>query len=358
MNAILLRLVLLGGVVVLSGCTTLSFYWQAFAGQMEVTRLARPLQEVMNDPGTGDDLKRRLAYAQDARDFASRELGLPDNASYRRYADLKRPFVVWNVFAAPELSLELRTQCFPVAGCVVYRGYFAKAAAEQHASALRAEGLDVYVGGVPAYSTLGWFADPLLNTVIRYPDLEIARLIFHELAHQVAYVRDDSSFNESFAVALEEEGLRRWIAGRAGLVEQERYTAYKDRQRSLMRIFAAARRGLADAYAGAGDEGARRREKTRILRALADDYATLKAGWRLGEADLRAYDTWVLSDLNNAKLGSIATYTRRVPQFRALLDTCNGELRCFYQKVSELAARPMEERNRRLDQLSPESLED
>ena len=358
MNAILLRLVLLGGVVALSGCTTLSFYWQAFTGQMEVTRLARPLEEVMADPETAADLKRRLAYALRVRDFASRELGLPENASYRRYADLKRPYVVWNVFAAPELSLDLRTQCFPVAGCVVYRGFFAKDAAERYASALRVEGLDVNVGGVPAYSTLGWFADPLLNTFIRYPDLEIARLIFHELAHQVTYVRDDSSFNESFAVAVEEEGLRRWISGHASPVEQGRYAAYKNRQRSLLRLFTAARRSLADAYAGSSDDGARRQAKARILQGLADDYGKLKAGWQLGEAELRAYDTWVLSDLNNAKLGSIATYTRRVPQFRALLDTCNGELRCFYQKVSELAVRPMEERNRRLDQLSPESLED
>ncbi|MBL8385202.1 MAG: aminopeptidase [Burkholderiales bacterium] len=325
---------------------------------MEVTRLARPVEEVLADPAAGADLKRRLAYALRAREFATRELGLPENASYRRYADLGRPFVVWNVFAAPALSLELRTQCFPVAGCVVYRGFFAEAAARRHADGLRAEGLDVFVGGVPAYSTLGWFADPLLNTFIRYPDLEIARLIFHELAHQVAYVRDDSAFNESFAVAVEEEGLRRWAQANAAPAERAEYEAYAARRRELLRLFARARRELAAAYAAPVDDAARRAAKARILARVADDYAGLRREWNLPAAQARAYDAWVLQDLNNAKLGSIATYTSRVPQFAALLAQSGGDIRRFHREAAALAALPREERNRRLDQLGPQSTED
>lgn len=346
------RFLLLVPALLLTGCSTMSFYWQAFNGQMEVTRLARPVAEVVADPATTADIRRRLAYAQRVRDYASAELGLPDNASYRRYADLKRPFVVWNVFAAPALSLELRTQCFPVAGCVVYRGFFARDAAEKHAATLRAEGLDVYVGGVPAYSTLGWFADPLLNTFIRYPDLEIARLIFHELAHQVAYVRDDSTFNESFAVAVEEEGLRRWMHGNASADERAAYTAYAARRRELLRLFVGTRRELGAAYAAPVDADARREAKTRILANLVERYTAQKAAWNLGEAQTRAYDDWVLKDLNNAKLGSIATYTQRVPQFAALLAASGGDLGRFYAAVAALAALPKAERERQLDQLS------
>ena len=337
--------------LLLSGCSTLSFYWQAFNGQMEVTRLARPLEEVVADPATSADIRRRLAYAQRVRDYASSELGLPDNASYRRYADLKRPFVVWNVFAAPALSLDLRTQCFPVAGCVVYRGFFAREAAESHAAGLRSEGLDVALGGVPAYSTLGWFADPLLNTFIRYPDLDIARLIFHELAHQVAYVRDDSTFNESFAVAVEQEGLRRWMIANADDADRAAYSAHAGRRRDLMRLMLGARRELGEVYATAVDDGAKQQAKARILRSLVDRYTAQKAQWNLGEAQLRVYDDWVLKDLNNAKLGSIATYTQRVPQFAALLAEVGGDLGRFYGAVAALAALPKAERERRLDQL-------
>jgi len=347
------RFLLLVTVLLMTGCSTMSFYWQAFNGQMEVTRLARPMEEVMADSATSADLKRRLAYAQRARTYASAELGLPDNASYRRYADLKRPFVVWNVFAAPALSLDLRTQCFPVAGCVVYRGFFSKDAADHHAATLRAEGLDVYVGGVPAYSTLGWFADPLLNTSIRYPDLEVARLIFHELAHQVAYVRDDSTFNESFAVAVEEEGLRRWMLGNADASARASYADYAARRRELIRLFVGTRRELGAAYAAPGDDGARREAKARILSGLVLRYKSQKALWNLSEVQMRAYDDWVLKDLNNAKLGSIATYTRRVPQFAALLAANGGDLGRFYAAVAALAALPKAERERRLDQLSP-----
>ena len=335
-----------------SGCSalsySLSYYWQAFAGQMEVRRLSRPVEEVLADSATGEDLRRRLAYAARARDFAVRELGLPDNRSYRLYADVQRPYVVWNVFAAPELSLELKTQCFPVAGCVPYRGYFAKDAADAHAAELRKSGDDVSVGGVPAYSTLGWFDDPLLNTFIRFPELEIARLIFHELAHQVAYVKDDASFNESYAVAVEEEGMRRWIKGNATPEQVTRFEAYRQRQQELIALLMRGRERLGAAYASGADVAAQRRAKAVAIDALKADYAQRKAAWNLSQAEQRSYDEWFYRDLNNARLGSVAVYTQHVAAFARVIAQSGGDMQTFHARVKELAELPRTERLVRL----------
>ena len=337
-------LLALGAALVLPGCSALGYYWQAFNGQMEVRRLSRPVEDVIADSATGTELKRKLAYAQRARDFASRALGLPDNRSYRVYADVQRPYVVWNVFAAPALSLELKTQCFPVAGCVPYRGYFAKEAAEARAAGMRAAGDDVYTGAVPAYSTLGWFDDPLLNTFIRYPDLDIARLIFHELAHQVAYATDDTAFNESYAVAVEEEGIKRWIAGNVGPEEVKRYQQFKAQQRSLIDLLMRGRAALAAVYAGGGDEAARRTGKARAIDALKADYETWKSAQRLAAEDAKRYDEWFYRDLNNARLGSAAVYTENVAAFTQLLAREGGDLQKFHAAVKALAALPRAER--------------
>ncbi len=218
------RIAALAVLLPLAGCSEVEFYWQGLAGQADLLARARPIPEVTRD--TPDPaLKAKLARIQDMRAFASRELSLPDNPSYTRYADVGRAYVVWNVFAAPELSLSPRQWCFPVAGCVAYRGYFSEADARAEAARLAAEGFDVHVGGVPAYSTLGYFDDPILSTFIRYRDAEVARLVFHELAHQVVYVKDDSSFNESFAVAVEEAGLARWQAAQAGGADAAQFAA-------------------------------------------------------------------------------------------------------------------------------------
>jgi predicted aminopeptidase len=332
----------------LAGCSAGAYYWQAFNGQMEVRRLSRPLDQVIAEPGISSDIRSRLEYARTARDFASAELHLPDNRSYRLYADLKRNYVVWNVFAAPALSLSLETQCFPIAGCVGYRGYFSEAAADAYAAQLRARGLDVYTGGVPAYSTLGWFDDPLLNTFMRYPELEIARLIFHELGHQVVYVKDDSTFNESFATTVEEEGLKRWMAGHATAEQKTRYAAFDQRRAQVMALFASTREKLATLYADPGPKEQGLAAKGAIFDNMRAEYARIKSGW----GDYSGYDGFVLKDLNNAKLGSIATYTKQVPAFKALLERENGDLARFYAAVKDLAALPREERDLRLTELA------
>lgn len=333
----------------MAGCSTTSYYWQAITGQMEVHRLSRPVEEVIAAADTPPEVKSRLEYARQARDFASRELGLPDNGSYRVYADLKRNYIVWNVFAAPALSLDLKSQCFPIAGCVTYRGYFSEDAARAYADQLRDQGLDVYSGGVPAYSTLGYFDDPLLNTFIRYPELEIARLIFHELGHQVAYAKGDTTFNESFATAVEEEGLRRWMAGHATPEQKTRYEQFTHRRDDIMGMMRRMRARLDDVYKGAGSDESKLAAKQAVFTDLRNEYEQMKKGW----GGFKGYDAWISRDLNNAKLGSISTYSRLVPAFNALLKSEGGDLPRFYARVKELADLSKEERNERLNALAP-----
>ena len=328
----------------LAGCSAVEFYWQGFAGQLDLLSRARPIPEVA-DSTPDAVLKVKLERVQAMRAFASAELALPDNRSYTRYADLGRPFVVWNVFAAPELSLTPRQWCFPVAGCVVYRGYFTEADARAEAAQLTAEGFDVHVGGVPAYSTLGYFDDPVLSTFIRYRDADVARLIFHELAHQVVYVKDDTAFNESFAVAVEEEGLTRYVAAQAGRPGAEQFAADAARMRRLrtdfQRLVRTTRDQLAALYASNLPDSEKRAGKAAAFAAMRGEYERIKAGW--GGAPV--YDRWFAGGVNNASIISAGLYADRVPQFAALLATEGGDLPRFYARVKALAAMPKPERD-------------
>jgi predicted aminopeptidase len=327
-----------------AGCSTVGYYFQAVNGQMELARKARPIPEVMADPGTGPELKARLDRVREIRDFASRELKLPDNASYRRYADLGRPYVVWNVFATPEFSVTPRQWCFPFAGCVGYKGYFKKAGADELAAALRSEHYDVFVGGVPAYSTLGWLDDPVLNTFVRYPETEIARLIFHELAHQVVYLKGDSTFNESFAVTVEQEGVRRWVAAHGTQEQQRQFDQARARQQAFVELVDKYRLQLAALYAQSLEPGEMRARKQEVLAQMRNDYRALQQAW----AGFSGYDWWFEQPLNNAQLASIAIYTQLVPGFEQVLRESGGDLPRFYAQVRELAKLTGPERQARL----------
>ncbi len=334
----------LAGALALGGCSAVEFYWQGLTGQLDLLSRARPIPDV--EASTPDDaLKSKLERVRAIRAFASRELALPDNASYTRYADLGRAFVVWNVFATPELSLTPRQWCFPVAGCVAYRGYFAEADARAEAARLTAEGLDVYVGGVPAYSTLGYFDDPVLSTFIGYRTADVARLIFHELAHQVVYVKDDTAFNESFAVAVEEEGLARWLASLAGKPEAAQFAADAARMKRLrdefQRLLGETRDRLAALYASDAPDAEKRAGKAAAFAAMRAAYERLKAEW--GGAPL--FDRWFAGGANNAGIAAAGLYTDRVPQFAALLAAERGNLPRFYERVKALAAMPKPERD-------------
>jgi len=324
----------------LAGCSDFEFYWQGIAGQTDLLARAKPISEVI--ASTPDaTLKRRLLRAQEIRLFASRELGLPDNRSYTSYADLERPYAVWNVFATPELSLTPRQWCFPVAGCVAYRGYFAEADARAEAARLKAAGDDVHLSGIPAYSTLGYFDDPVLSTFLRYREVEFARLIFHELAHQVVYVKDDTSFNESFAVSVEEAGIARWLAaqaGRRGTAEAAELATDAERGHELRVAFRAlieaTRDRLAALYASNASDEEKRAGKAAAFAAMRADYEALKGA----SSGSLAFERWFAAGANNAGIASVSLYADRVPQFAALLAAEDGDLRRFYVRVKALAA--------------------
>jgi predicted aminopeptidase len=331
-------------VTVLGGCTNLGYYYQAVEGQMQIWHRSRPIKQVIEDAQTPAQIRERLALVLRMRDFASAELARPDNGSYRKYADLERPFVVWNVFATGEFSVVPKEWCFPFAGCVGYRGYFSQADAERFAEDLKRQGLDVFVTGIPAYSTLGWFDDPVLNTVVRYPDAELARLIFHELAHQVVYVSGDTMFNESFAVAVELEGVDRWLARDGDPAKRTAFELYEQRKAGFVDLVMKYRNSLRTLYAGAAPDAEKRRKKAETFAAMKAEYLTLKSS-RGGYA---GYDRFFAAELNNAHLVPVATYSELVPGFRRLLAENGGDFKRFYAAVKELGKLSRTERATRL----------
>ena len=340
----------------LSGCADLGYYWQSVSGHVSLMEAARPVNDWLADSHTPEKLKERLELSQRIRRFAVTELDEPDNASYHRYADLHRSAVVWNVVAAPEFSLTLKTWCFPVAGCVGYRGYFNEAAARREAARLKAQGLEVSVYGVPAYSTLGWMnwagGDPLLSTFINYPEGELARIIFHELAHQVLYVPGDTVFNESYATAVERLGSARWLAEKASPAARDEYARFDARRRQFRALTQATRRQLAAIYkeneATALDRSALLAMKNRALQEFRDSYAKLKASW----GGYAGYDAWV-AGANNASFGALAAYDELVPAFEALFKREGGNWPRFYDAVKRLAALPKDERIKALEPNGP-----
>lgn len=328
-------------LAVVSGCASPGYYLHAISGQVELLNKRRPVEEVLNDPATTPQIRQQLELVQRLRDFASQELGLPDNRSYRTYADLERPFVVWNVFATPELSLEPKQWCFLFAGCVPYRGYFARNKADQFAASLKQDGYDVYIGGVPAYSTLGWFNDPVLNTFINRTEADLAGLLFHELAHQVVYVSGDTTFNESFATVVELEGVKRWFKNHGTAQQAEVYRQKIQRREQFIALVLKHKARLAEIYTSSSSDTEKRTAKARIFEELRNDYVALKKNWG-NHAD---YDKWFAQDLNNAYLAAIGMYHQHIKAFQKLLMQRDGDLTAFYRAAKEMASLPKNERD-------------
>jgi predicted aminopeptidase len=375
---LIVKLLILPLLLCLSSCADLGYYWQSVEGHISLIRAARPVDDWLADAQTPEKLKAKLALTQKIRVFAAVELKLPDNPSYKRYADLQRKSVVWNVVAAPALSLKLKTWCFPVAGCVGYRGYFSEAEAKLEAEELKKQDFDVSVYGVPAYSTLGWSnwvgGDPLLSTFISYPEGELARIVFHELAHQVVYVSDDTAFNESFATAVERLGGERWLAKYGSETAKAEYAVYDGRRRQFKALTKATRLQLTEVY----DENkpladnkyayiaiknrAKNENKTnehnqvkadiknKIIESFKSQYELLKTSWN-GYA---GYDNWV-KQANNAGFGALAAYDDGVPQFEALFEQQGGDWQKFYAAVQRLAALPKEARQQALKKINKDS---
>jgi predicted aminopeptidase len=339
------RRILLGAAAaLLASCSTLNYYGQAAQGQLSLIADARPIEDWLSDPGTTPRLRLRLATARQIRQYAVQHLGLPDNDSYKNYTALTRPYVVWNVVATPELSLKPLEWCFPVAGCVNYRGYYGRQDAQDYARQLRAEGNDVQVGGVTAYSTLGWFNDPLISTFINYPDAELARLIFHELSHQVVYVPGDSQFNESFASAVEEAGVELWLERFGNPAMRENFVRYTVRKQEFLQLLLACRALEMNYVKGADAE--KRATKARLFQKLQRDYRQLKESW----GGYAGYDRFFAEPLSNAHLAAVGTYNDFVPGFRALLAR-ERSFGGFYAAVRRIAALERDERHRMLRQL-------
>ena len=325
---------------VLPGCYVL----QAARGEAALLQAREPIARVVDDPRTPEQLRTTLTDVSAARDFASRELKLPDNRSYRTYADIHRPYVVWNVVAAPEFSVAPREWCFPIAGCVAYRGYFHEASARKLAARLAARHFDVLVDGVPAYSTLGRFADPVVSTMLVYGEAELAGIVFHELAHQLIYVPGDSAFNEAFATAVEDEGLARWLAARGRGGQLGAYQAAIARYLEYVGLMRQARTDLARLYASGVDSERMRAGKRERLEALAAAMRDLEQR----QHSPSPFRDWLAAGLNNAHLASVATYYDCVPGFERMLREADGDLPRFYAAVRALARRPQAERDARV----------
>lgn len=339
-----------------SGMEGIGYYWQSISGHVALMNAARPVNEVLGDGTVSAEHRRKLRYAKAARAFASAELGLPDNNSYRQYSDIGRRHIVWNVFATGELSLELKRWCFPIAGCIGYRGYYDKETANQFAKRLADDKYDVQVGGVPAYSTLGWFDDPIPSTIMRFSEAYIARLIFHELAHQVLYVKNDSTFNESFATAVEIEGLRRWFESRRSGAEpskeQQAYQASRERRRDFIALLRESRDELKALYKSDETDSAKRVGKKALFTKLRERYQQMKTERWDGYG---GYDRWFDRPLGNAHLAAVGAYNDLVPGFSAILAENGNDLTVFYEKVRELSKLERGERRRLLRERASKS---
>ncbi len=327
----------------LSGCGTM-YVAQAAKGQMQILTARRPIDKVIADPKSAPELKQRLESVRAAREFAARELALPDNKSYTSYADLKRDYVVWSVVATPEFSIEPREWCFPFVGCFAYRGYFKKEKAEGFAESLREQGFDAMVGGVPAYSTLGKFNDPILSTMFGYGDDELASILFHELSHQVVYIPDDSAFNEAFAVTVEREGLARWLRHEGREADLDKYIRRRERQAEGMRIIARHRRELASLYASELPPEDMRARKADVFARLVVELNALDTRHGTKSQLVAELD----SRPNNARLASLATYYDCVPGFERLLADQQHDLPRFYAAAREISKLSRDERRARL----------
>ncbi|UCU99695.1 aminopeptidase [Acidovorax radicis] len=356
----------------LAGCTsttgTLGYYWQSLRGHLQLMQAAEPIDRWIARPDIAPALRERLQLAQRARAFAVAEMGLPDNASYRRYADLQRKAAVWNVVAAPPYALTLHTWCFPVTGCIGYRGYFTEADAQAEAAQLAAQGLEVEVYGVPAYSTLGYMnwagGDPLLSTFIAWPEGEFVRLLFHELAHQVVYAEGDTLFNESFATAVERIGSARWLATEASPTAREAFATSEARRIAFRALTRATRTRLADIYeqkeALALTQQSLPAIKNEAMNRFRAEYAALRAHWLTpggagpvaSTAQVAGYDRWV-AKANNASFAAQAAYDELVPAFEALFEREDRDWQRFYDAVRRLSQQPQAQRHAALQAFVP-----
>ncbi|MER9332294.1 aminopeptidase [Mesorhizobium sp. M0488] len=335
MRAFFRLVVVMIAVSGVTGCASISYYAQSVKGHLEIMTARQDVGKLIEDPSTPKALRAQMTSASAIRQFATDELALPDNNSYRSYVDLGRDSVTWAVFAAPEFSLTPRTWCFPVFGCVPYRGYFSKKSAAETAVELQGQGMDVYVTDITAYSTLGWSSDPLLSTMLSQDETYLAGLVFHELAHQRVYVHDDSAFNEAFAVAVETTGVKKWLRAAGDTAKLRRYEAVRRRNAKFLALVSQTREELMQVYYNSGSSQQKRAAKTATIERLRMRYRQMRDR---GGGRFRGYDAWFASPINNAKLAATSVYSDRVTAFLRLFDLCSGDYARFYASVRRIGA--------------------
>ncbi len=330
--------------LLLQGCTTMGYYSSAVAGQTELFLKQAPISELLEEDTLEARTREKLLLAQSLRQYSTEQLGLPDNDSYSTYADLERRYVVWTVFAAAEFSIEPKQFCFLVVGCLHYRGHFSEDAARREQKRLQQQGYDVFVGGVAAYSTLGWFDDPVLNTMLHWSDTYFARVLFHELAHQQLYVKGDTTFNESFAETVALIGVQRWLTDSGNIEQVKHFQAEIDHDQQFVELVMYYRQQLQDLYDSGISETAMRSGKKQLFDAMRLDYEALKTSELQG-----TYDSWFQQDLNNAKLASVSTYRKFTRDMLAIYADLGNNLPLFYDIMASFGRCTAEQRGELLE---------
>ncbi len=330
-----------------SGCSSIGYYAQMIGGHIEIHSQTQPIESVINNPETEDKLKHKLLLIQEAKEFAVNNLDLPQNNSYSDYVDLGRKYVLWSVTAAPKLSLKPYQSCFPIVGCMSYKTFFSKDDANKFANSLKQQGYDTYVAGIAAFSSLGWFDDPIINTMLSWRDTRLAGLIFHELTHQKIYIANDTTFNESIAVAVELEGIKKWLKHSGKEDKLDTFIENQKRHQQFLDLVLNTRQQLKSLYQSQFSEYKKSAEKKKLFAELIKDYETLKQSWK----GYSGYDRWFNTDLNNAKLALLSTYTQYVPAFTQLLHNHNGDFANFFIAAKDISKMEKEKRNNFLNSL-------
>ncbi len=331
---------LIVSITTINSCSTLNYYSQAVHGHLKLLKSREEISEVIASDSTDDVLKKKLSQALLIRQFASEKLGLPDNDSYKSFVKTGKKYITWNVIAASEFSLQAKTWCFPVAGCVSYKGYFSEKSANNFANQLSSEGYDTAVTGATAYSTIGWFDDPILDTMLNGRETRLAGLIFHELAHQQLYVKGDSDFNEAFASFVEQQGVRNWLVEKNDAAGLQRYQNLLDRRKDFSDLLLSARIRLQTVYASSSTDSNKRIDKQSQFETLRQEYLLFKSRWD----GFSGYDGWFSQELNNANLVASATYRRLVPAFTALYKSADQNMKKFYEEANNIAQKDKQER--------------
>ncbi len=319
-------------LLILSGCASLNYYGQSIQGQFEVINKRQNINDILKESSISDVLRNKLNTVLVLRNFSVQHLGLPKNNSYLSYADLKRDYVIWNIFANEEFSLKPLNWCYLIVGCLSYRGYFSKSAAQQHATELKKQGYDIYLGGVSAYSTLGWFDDPVLNTMLRWSDIQLATVMFHELAHQQLYIKNDTEFNESYADAVAHIGVTKWLEKKSNQNLLKEYQQSQFQEKEFVSLIMHYKSKLNDLYQSEKSDDEKRKRKQELIEKMSDDYLIISKSW-----SKNTYKTWFSKDINNAKLAAIVTYRQYVSSFLDIYEKLQKDLTKFYSFTRSLS---------------------